>query len=121
MPTTEHPTLEKFDVRDVAPKSWGREILVAHTEHYTGKVMYMRAGASGPLQYHEKKDESFYLHSGKLQIRTLEHGILINKLMYPGDAYHIPPGCVHQVAALEDSVMFETSTPVFNDRVPYQP
>ena len=120
-PSTEHPNLEAFDVRDVAPKPWGREILIAQTEQYTGKLLLMRGGHAGPLQYHEVKDETFFLHSGTCQVRTLENGILVTKRMHPGQSFHIPPGCVHQVAAIDDCVMFEASTPVFNDRVPYVP
>jgi quercetin dioxygenase-like cupin family protein len=37
--------------------------------------------------------------------------------MLPGESYHVPPGAVHQVIALEDSILVEASNPVFEDRV----
>jgi quercetin dioxygenase-like cupin family protein len=119
LPSIDHPNIEAFPVRDVAPKPWGREVLIGHTKDYTGKVMYMHAGKSGPLQWHRAKDETFYLHAGVCQVRTLENGVLVTKQMVSGESYHIPPGCVHQVSAISDCIMFEVSTPVFDDRVPY--
>src|SRR5690349_2207894 len=58
------PVIEKFETRNLGPKDWGIEKLVAHTAHYTGKVLTMRAGTSGPFQYHKEKNETFYLFSG---------------------------------------------------------
>lgn len=117
-----HPPIEAFPVRDVAPKPWGREILIAQTADYIGKIMFMRAGASGPLQYHERKDETFYLHAGLAKVTRLDaSGAIETITMQPGEAFHIPPFAVHQVEAVEDCVIFEASTPVFDDRVAYVP
>ena len=112
------PIVEKFTPRDVGQKSWGRELLVAHTEHYTGKLMLMRAGSRGPLQYHEQKIETMYLYSGDAQITAMnEQGQYYTIAMEAGESYHVPPGAVHQVEAVTDCVFFEASTPVFDDRV----
>jgi len=117
------PSIEHFHPYEIPGKSWGTELVVAHTPLYTGKVMHMRAGASGPLQYHEQKDETFYLFSGTAQVTTIDpaSGALISEVMEAGQSCHIPPGAVHQVAAMTDCVMFEASNPIFNDRVPYVP
>jgi mannose-6-phosphate isomerase len=109
--------LEKFTPVALGPKDWGTELLVAHTPHYTGKIMHMRAGASGPLQYHEQKDETFYLYSGVAHVTTDEQGALVTVEMQPGESYHITPGVVHRVTAVSDCVFFEASTPHFEDRV----
>lgn len=78
----------------------------------------MKSGGSGALQYHQMKDETFYLVSGRALVRYHdEAGELHTVPMYPGESYHVPPGAVHQVEALEDSIFFEASTPVFDDRV----
>jgi mannose-6-phosphate isomerase-like protein (cupin superfamily) len=113
------PVVEFFSPRNLGPKAWGTELLVAHTEHYTGKVMWMNAGTSGPLQYHERKDEAFYLFKGRclLRYRDKDGELQVTELR-TGMAVHIPPGAVHQVEALDDCVMFEASTPAFDDRVP---
>ena len=36
--------------------------------------------------------------------------------MHPGASFHVPPGAVHSVQTITDSVMLEVSTPVFDDR-----
>ena len=112
------PTIKPFETRLLGNKSWGTETLFAHTETYIGKVLRMRAGASGPLQYHERKDETFYLLSGRAMVRfDRGDGVLGVHQMLPGEAFHIPPGAVHQVQALEECVFVEASNPVFEDRV----
>jgi mannose-6-phosphate isomerase-like protein (cupin superfamily) len=115
------PTVEMFVPRELGPKDWGVELLVAETTHYIGKVMWMKAGHSGPLQFHRKKDEAFYLFSGKALLTYHdEFGVERKAELTTGAAVHIPPGAVHRVEAIEDCVMFEASTPVFEDRVPVE-
>ena len=110
--------IQPFQVRDVASKPWGREILIAHTEYYTGKILYMNAGRGGPLQYHHYKDETFFLFSGEALVTYhTEAGERRTRPMNPGESIHVPPGAVHQVEALTDCVFFEASLPIFDDRV----
>lgn len=106
-----------FEPRELGPKDWGTELLVAQTEHYTGKVLQMRAGASGPLQYHERKDETMYLWAGKAELTTDIGGKLVTRPLRAGQSYHVPPGTVHRVKAVTACTFFEASTPAFDDRV----
>lgn len=116
--TPAFPTIKKFDVRDVGPRDWGREILIAETPDYIGKLLLMRAGTWGGLQLHRQKIETFYLYSGRALVTTDPgDGILTSREMGPGESVHVPAGAVHKVEAIEDCVFFECSTPVFNDRV----
>lgn len=110
--------IEKFAPRVIGPKPWGTELLVAHTPSYTGKVLLMHAGGTGPLQYHEAKDETFYLFSGEALVEFRHaNGELYTRKMHAGESYHVPPGSVHRVEAVTDCVFFEASTPHFDDRV----
>lgn len=112
------PSIEKFAIRDVGARSWGREVLIAQTPQYIGKVLYMNAGCAGGLQFHREKVETFFLFSGRALVTTdFGDGILTEIVMEPGESYHIPAGAVHKVTALEDCVFFECSTPIFDDRV----
>ena len=52
-------------------KPWGHELLFVHTDRYAGKLLIIEAGQRLSLQYHEKKDEAFYLQDGKLKF-TME-------------------------------------------------
>lgn len=115
------PHIKPFRIRELGPKAWGTELLVAHTDGYTGKVLTMEAGKSGPLQYHEQKDETFFLYEGTAIVRYHDdQGKLREMHIAPGTAIHVPPGAVHQVEAVTRCVLFEASNPVFNDRVAVQ-
>ena len=113
-------------IEPFAPQSkdqpWGHEVLVAHAPGlYTGKVLRRYAGEPwhrGGLQYHVRKDETFYLHSGTVDVYYVDaEGDLRVYHMAPGESFHVPPGAIHSVQTLTDSVMFEASNPVFDDRV----
>ena len=106
-----------FEPRIVAPKDWGTELLIAHTDQYIGKVLSMRAGTSGPLQFHERKEETFHLWAGKAELTTEVGGRLVKRPMSAGMSYHVPPGTIHRVRAKTACIFFEASTPVFEDRV----
>ena len=114
-----NPSAEFFRPEDVGPRDWGREILVAHVPGlYTGKILMMNKGTKGGLQRHQLKNECGYLFSGRLLFRyDTGDGKISERILNPGDGVHIPPGAVHQEEALEDCIIFETSTPHFNDRV----
>lgn|SRR3990167_3592062 len=110
------PSIGAFAPR-VLTRDWGEEIIVAETPQYLGKVLRMRAGTKGGLQYHTEKDETFHLFSGRALVRYDSASALITTEMRPGQSFHIPPGAVHQVEAMTDCVFFETSTPHYDDRV----
>lgn len=105
--------IERFIPRLLGPKPWGEEVLVAETSAYTGKVLRMRAGHRGGFQRHHVKDETFHLVSGLALISSVTEGegVVTSVIMHPGESYHVPPGAIHQVEALEDCVLFEASTP----------
>ncbi len=111
-------TIKPFTPREIGPKPWGTELLIAQTDSYIGKVLIMKSGHRGGLQYHERKDETFYLYSGEAWVYyDGGDGEITRTLMRPGMSFHVPPGAVHQVEAVSDCVFFEASNPVFDDRV----
>ena len=69
------------------------------------------------LQYHNVKDETIYLHSGKLLFEIQEGGKLQQREMKPGESVHVTPTTVHRMTAIEDSDIFEVSTPELDDVV----
>ena len=104
--------------RDMGQRTWGEELLVIDTPAYIGKVLNMQAGKAGALQKHVEKDEASYLFSGTAWVYTdTGDGELKRFKWEAGTAIHIPPGSVHKVEAITDCVIFEASTPHFNDRV----
>lgn len=116
------PLVEKFEPVDLGPKLWGSEKLIAYAAQYIGKILRMKAGATGPLQYHKFKDETFYLFSGEAIVEYGDgNGGYVTTRMYEGESYHVPPGAVHRVEAVTECVFFEASNPVFDDRVAVHP
>ena len=99
-------------------KPWGYEIHYALTDTYCGKVLVVRAGEELSLQYHEVKDETIYLHEGLAEVELGEiDGPLSLEVVTPGRSFHLPPGTVHRLRAIEDCVFLETSTPQLEDVV----
>lgn len=111
------PSILPFLPREVGPRDWGTELLIAQTPHYIMKRLWMRAGAAGGLQYHRRKIETFYLESGEAIVDFDHDGHLSQYSMLPGESVHVPAGAPHRVTAITDCVFFEASTPVFDDRV----
>lgn len=102
---------------DVVGKPWGHEEIFARTERYVGKFLFVKAGEALSLQYHRRKDETLALLQGRIRLLIEEEGRLVEHLMEPGDAYHIPPGTRHRLEALSDSRLVEVSTPELDDVV----
>jgi mannose-6-phosphate isomerase len=99
-------------------KPWGYELRYAVTERYCGKILFVRAGEALSLQYHERKDESWYVQSGRAQLEVGARGAERSTVeIGPGDAFHFVPGTVHRLTALEDAVILEVSTPELEDVV----
>jgi mannose-6-phosphate isomerase-like protein (cupin superfamily) len=100
-------------------KPWGHELLWALTDTYVGKILFVRAGESLSLQFHRDKDEAWYFQSGraKVEIGAVGEAVLSREIVGPGAAFHLAPGTVHRVAALEDTTILEVSTPHLDDVV----
>ena len=98
-------------------KPWGFELRFVRTDRYAGKALFIKAGSQLSLQYHETKDEAFYVQSGTLDLvlgRGAEQTVV---RMKPGDSSRIPPGTIHRFRAVTDTLLFEVSTPELEDVV----
>ena len=82
-------------------------------------MLFVGAGHSLSLQYHNEKDESWYVQSGraKLELGRSGDAVLNEEVITAGDAFHSRPGTVHRVTALEDTTILEVSTPHLDDVV----
>jgi mannose-6-phosphate isomerase len=99
-------------------KPWGYELIWAKTSDYVGKILHIKKGHQLSLQYHRKKEETFFLSTGKMNlVFENEEGKLENILLSPGEAHHIPIGRKHRMIAVEDCDVFEVSTPQLDDVV----
>ena len=93
-------------------KPWGHEqIFAAEDGKYVGKIIYVNAGASLSLQYHEHKEETISVISGTAEIQYGRVGGELTKARFePGDTIHLPVGAVHRVTGVTDIVFAEVST-----------
>ena len=107
-----------FEVRKVE-KPWGHELVWALSDAYAGKVLFVKAGAALSLQFHNEKDESWLVQSGraKLELGEVGESVLKAEIVGPGAAFHYTPGTVHRVTAIEDTTILEVSTPQLDDIV----
>jgi mannose-6-phosphate isomerase-like protein (cupin superfamily) len=107
-----------FEPRRVE-KPWGWELIWALTDAYCGKLLFVRAGQALSLQYHETKDESWYVQEGRAELELSQVGGAGSEVVEigPGDCYRFPPGTVHRLRALEDTLVIEVSTPHLDDVV----
>lgn len=103
-------------------KPWGSETLWAHTEHYVGKILKVHCGEQLSVQYHNHKDETMYVLSGKgiiyfYEMRDNKPVIVNHVTLNKGDSIHIPPTTIHSVEAITDMEILEASTNHLDDLV----
>ena len=100
------------------PKGWGFEKWIVNNEEYCGKLLYFVKGKRCSWHYHIKKDEVFYIQSGRMLIKYSDEDNLATaheKVLERGDNFHVYTGLRHQMIALEDTELFEFSTQHFDE------
>ncbi|HWF58352.1 MAG TPA: cupin domain-containing protein [Candidatus Dormibacteraeota bacterium] len=114
--------VEASDVQGPQPhlveKPWGHELRWAITDRYLGKLIHVNKGHRLSLQYHVQKDEAIFITSGILDL-VLEDdaGDLHVHRMTPGMSARVRPGRRHRFIAVEDTELFEVSSPEMDDVV----
>jgi mannose-6-phosphate isomerase len=100
-------------------KPWGFEEHFALVPgKYCGKALHVQEGCALSLQYHEQKEETVAVQSGRLLFEVGgPEGPLESFELLPGEAIHILPGTRHRMTALVDSVVLEASTTELDDVV----
>ena len=105
--------------KTIGKRTWGKETLLALIPKVlTLKLLEIKKGQKGGIQYHHKKNECGYVLTGKLLIRFDKgNKKLSKKILSTGDVFHFPPGSIHQEEAITNCKILEASSPHFNDRV----
>jgi mannose-6-phosphate isomerase len=99
-------------------KPWGWELVWAETDDYVGKLLFVKAGESLSLQYHERKDESWLVREGRAELELGDVGGELETIVIaPDDTFRFRPRTVHRLTALEDTILVEVSTPELDDVV----
>lgn len=99
-------------------KPWGYELIWAATDRYVGKILHIETGAALSLQYHEVKEETLHVLSGRLRLEVGDHeSALTTYEIGPGESIHMPPQRRHRLTALQTCDVLEVSTPELDDVV----
>ncbi len=109
--------MEKSLPREVS-KPWGSELWFAHTERYAGKILRVRAGCRLSVQFHEEKDETSYVLSGRVIVSQGDSAeTMTTQELGPGESWRNQPRIIHTLEAVEDAEIIEVSTPQLEDVV----
>lgn len=103
----------------VVQKPWGHELWLARTDRYVGKLIHIAAGQALSRQYHEVKDETLFVQSGRLLLE-IGPAAAAERIEVPaGRAFRIVPGTIHRFSAPSDADvdLVEMSTPELEDVV----
>lgn len=102
----------------IVQKPWGKEEIWAETPKYVGKYLHINAGHRLSRQYHERKEETIRVLSGKLVLEIGSGDNAIFTSLSVGDVFHVTPLTVHRFGAdKEDVILVEVSTPELDDVV----
>jgi mannose-6-phosphate isomerase len=98
-------------------KPWGYELIWAETERYVGKILHIEAGQRLSRQYHVKKDETFLVESGEMDLEVGAAPEVRVIRMKARDSFHCAPRTIHRMVAVTDVDVIEVSTPELDDVV----
>ena len=93
-------------------KLWGFEDWIINTDQYCGKILHLKKGYQCSFHFHKIKDETFYIMSGKVLLKTgIKHlDATKDTIMSKNDRIRIEPDTVHSFCGLQDSIIIEFST-----------
>ena len=94
-----HFGLENFE-------KFGSTLITLINKEYCKKLIVMLPNQINPEHFHKKKDESFLVISGQLEV-NLDN---TKHTLSPGEILHIPIGSVHSFSSKDGAVFEEIST-----------
>lgn len=99
-----HYGLERF-------REFGCVLIDCINRSYCKKLLIILPRQKHPYHYHEKKEETFHLLHGDLEIELEGH----RTAMKPGDTFLVQPRQWHKFHTLDGAIVEEVSTTHFND------
>lgn len=112
-PLFEKATFKNSSYSKRIDKPWGYELhWVEEAKPYMGKILHIQAGKRLSLQLHDKKQESWFLMSGRGKVIWENgEGELIETELEQGKGYTCALGQKHRLAGITDCDIIEVSTP----------
>jgi quercetin dioxygenase-like cupin family protein len=99
------------------PKAWGEEVIIHNGDGYCGKLLRFRKGGKFSFHFHSLKTESWLINKGSFELITIDTRIAARQhiSLVEGDIVHVEKNTPHQLIAIEESEIFEVSTPHIDD------
>ncbi len=97
-------------------KEWGYEKWLFNDEELDicSKILFIKKGSKFSQHFHDKKVEQFFIQSGKciLRIHQMQQSSpqTVQTVLNEGECFFIDRLTAHQLEALEDTTIIETST-----------
>ena len=93
-------------------KGWGHELHIENNKDYCAKLLVFKEGKKFSMHYHLDKYETWYVREGKFKFTWIDpkDAERVEETLETGDVVTIHKGLAHQLEALKDGVIFETST-----------
>lgn len=100
----------------IIEKTWGFEAHIVNHKDYCLKYLVFDKGASFSYHYHKIKKELWHCLMGKFKcLLTTEDGNDIFRYFHKGNILELPPHTIHQLYAIENSIIVEVSTTDFKE------
>ena len=93
-------------------KGWGYELIWASNNFYCGKILHFESGKEFSMHFHNAKDETWYVQSGKfiLTIIDTDTAEYITKMLEKGSVWRNKRLMPHKLHCLESGNIIEVST-----------
>lgn len=94
-------------------KGWGHEFIFATNDKYCGKLLKFNKGAKFSMHFHAQKDETWYVLSGKFEVKYImtQDASMKSQILESGSVWRNEPLEPHQIICLEEGTIIEVSTP----------
>lgn len=90
---------------------YGCTLVECFNREYAKKIIIQLAGQWNPVHYHKKKDETFHLLQGNLEVEIDGR----KKMLEPGDTLWVPRGVLHAFGTGTGVIFEEISTTSFDN------
>ena len=89
---------------------WGNELEVHNGDGYCGRILTIEEGKQSSYHYHLKKNETFYVLDGTLEIDLSFDLHSKTTVLRKGECIDIPRYVLHRFKGKTDAVVLEIST-----------
>ena len=103
-------TLAKKKKVKRTPTGWGNELEVHNGDGYCGRILTVAEGKKSSYHYHLKKNETFYVLDGTLEIDLSFDLHSKSTVLQKGECIDIPRYVLHRFKGKTAAVVLEIST-----------